>query len=187
MRKRERADRDFYRTPVAAVDLANDLMDHNLKWWEPCAGDGAISSRLENIVFSSDIHPMAKGIKKLDVMSCKKPTNIDAVITNPPFFLAYNILDRCLFEWKIPALLLLRIEPLSTQKRNSYTKYLSHMNIVSSLIKFETETGRIVHGNGTIRCAWCLFQTKKVKYTITKWVTFEKTLSELFDLEKSKL
>lgn len=179
MRYRERADRDFYRTPIQAVELADDLMDKSLRWWEPCAGDGAISKNLSGIVYASDIYPMIDGIETLDMLTCDKPSNVDAIVTNPPFFAQYELLDRCLFDWKIPALLLIRIEPLSTQKRNNYTKYLSKLHIVSSLIKFQTEDGRIVNGNGTVRCGWCLFTPEEVSYTETKWVTFKKNVNTL--------
>lgn len=179
MRQRERADRDFYRTPVEAAELAIDLMDKNLQWWEPCAGDGAISSNVPGITYASDIHPMSNGIDKLDMLTCDKPDNVNAVVTNPPFFAQYELLDRCLYEWKIPALLLVRVEPLSTQKRNHYTKHLSKLHIVSSLIKFETEDGRIVNGNGTVRCGWFLFTPETVEYTQTKWVTFKKNVNTL--------
>jgi hypothetical protein len=168
-----REERDFYRTPRECVELAGALMDNALQWWEPCAGDGAISGRYpELIAVASDIHPLANGIRQLDVLQCTKPTNVDAIITNPPFFAAYDILDRALFEWGIPALMLIRIEPLSTLKRNRYTAHLSHMHIVSNLISFETAGGRIVNGNGTVRCAWCLFTPNVVPFTMTKWVTY---------------
>ena len=47
---RKRADRDFYRTPNPCVELAAALMDKSLRWWEPCAGDGAISSRYPELI-----------------------------------------------------------------------------------------------------------------------------------------
>src|ERR1700693_1173604 len=111
MRKRNREARDFYRTPRECVRLASDLMPKNLRWWEPCAGDGAISSFYDEIVFASDIHPMAQNIQSLDVLTCQRPEGVNAIITNPPFGTAYEILDRALFEWKVPTLFLMRIEP----------------------------------------------------------------------------
>jgi hypothetical protein len=168
-----RADRDFYRTPQECVELAAPLMDNALRWWEPCAGDGAISAWYSSLIsFASDIHPLKPEIKKLDALRCDKPDGIDAIITNPPFYAAYALLDRALFEWRIPALMLIRIEPLSTLKRKQYTAHLSHMNIVSNLIAFETADGRIVNGNGTMRCAWCLFSPRTVQFTITHWVAY---------------
>ena len=65
--------------------------------------------------------PNFDGIEKLNVLTCDKPKDVDAIITNPPFFAINEILDRALFEWKIPILLLCRIEPLSTKIRNHYT------------------------------------------------------------------
>ena len=169
----DREDRDFYKTPAECVALASSLMDKNLRWWEPCAGDGAISSYYPEIVLASDIHPMGEGIEVMDVLNCPKPDHVDAVITNPPFVAAYEILDRALFEWKIPALFLIRVEPLSTQKRIKYTKHLWRENIVSSLVNFKTKDGRVVHGNGTMRCAWCLFVPYTVPHTVTEWVMYQ--------------
>ena len=173
MRQRLHSARDFYRTPRECVELAKDLMDGSLRWWEPCAGDGAISSTLPQVTFASDIHPLKEGIDKLDILTCDKPDNVDAIITNPPFFAINEILNRALFEWKIPILLLIRIEPLSTQKRNYFTKFISNMHIVSSLIKFTTEDNRIVNGNGTMRCAWTLFNPIQQNQCITKWVVYD--------------
>ena len=183
MRQRLHSERDFYRTPKECVELAKELMDDSLRWWEPCAGDGAINSVLPQVTFASDIQPLKEGIEKLDILTCDKPDDVDAIITNPPFFAINEILDRALFEWKIPILLLIRIEPLSTQKRNSYTKFISNMNIVSSLIKFTTGDGRIVNGNGTMRCAWALFSPIEQKQCITKWVVY-KNLSGLVGNEQ---
>tara|TARA_R100001463_G_scaffold118098_2_gene173752 strand:+ start:163 stop:678 length:516 start_codon:yes stop_codon:yes gene_type:complete len=169
MRNRKTADREFYRTPKEAVLLAGNIMN-NVQWWECCAGDGSISNVLPKITYASDIHPLAEGIDTLDVLTCPKPNNIDAVITNPPFTLAQNILDRCLFEWDIPVLLLVRIEPFCTVKRKKYADLISDMHIVTNLIRFETEDGRIVNGNGTMRCAWMLFKPNHVGGCNTKWV-----------------
>jgi len=169
MRNREVADREFYRTPTEAVLLANELMEDVL-WWECCAGDGAISSVLSKVTYASDIHPLAKGIDKLDILTCSRPNNVDAVITNPPFSLAEKILDRCLFEWSMPVLLLARIEPFCTIKRKRYSDLMSDMHIVTNLIRFETEDGRIVNGNGTMRCAWMLFKPNHSGICRTEWV-----------------
>ena len=171
MRKKIKEKFEFYRTPHFCALLAKPLMDPTLRWWEPCAGDGAISNTLD-VSFASDINPRIDKIHKLDVFSCDKPENIDAAITNPPCSFTYDIIDKFLFDFKIPILLLIRVEPLSTKINNSYTKHLKEMHIVSELIKFETENGRIVNGNGTMRCAWCLFTPEKVEYTKTKWVKY---------------
>jgi len=171
MRNRIKADREFYRTPKEAVLLADKLMD-NLRWWECCAGDGAISNVLSKVTYASDIHPLAEDIDTLDILTCHRPDNVDAVITNPPFSLAQDILDRCLFEWSMPVLLLARIEPFCTMKRKRYSDMMSDMHIVTNLIRFETEAGRIVNGNGTMRCAWMLFKPSHAGGCNTEWVSW---------------
>ena len=62
MRQRLHSERDFYRTPKECVELAKELMDDSLRWWEPCAGDGAISSVLPQVTFASDIQPLKDGV-----------------------------------------------------------------------------------------------------------------------------
>lgn len=164
---------EFYPTPTQAVDLAIPLMDLNLFWWEPCAGDGAISDRLP-IKFSSDIEPLKDGIHTLDVLTCDKPKGVNAIITNPPFSLGYDIVHRALFEWKIPCLMLMRVEYMAGKNRMDIRKHMTKMHIVSELIKFTTTEGRVVNGNGTGRCAWMLFEPDKTPDTVeTKFVLYE--------------
>jgi hypothetical protein len=80
-----------------------------------------------------------------------------------------------MLEWKIFALLLMRVEYMAAKKRHDMALYMSHMHIVSDLIKFTTETGRIVNGNGTGRCAWMLFDPNKTTdEIILKYVKYKK-------------
>ena len=163
---------EFYPTPIEAVDLAIPLMDKTLSWWEPCAGDGAISNRLD-IDFSSDLEPQAPFISTLNVLECDKPEGVQAIITNPPFTLGYDIVHRALFEFKIPALMLMRVEYMAGKNRMDIRKHMTKMHIVSELIKFTTTSGRVVNGNGTGRCAWMLFEPDKTPDTVeTKFVLY---------------
>lgn len=170
--RRNKEFNEFYVTPPQAVDLAKPLMDNDLLWWECCAGDGAISNRLP-ITFASDINPQAENIQTLDVLECEKPKGVNAIITNPPFTLGYDIVHRALFTWNIPALMLMRVEYMSGKNRLEVRKHLTKMHIVSELIKFTTSDGRVVNGNGTARCAWFLFEPNKIPSTIeTKFVLY---------------
>ena len=105
-------------------------------------------------------------------MVMDKPKNIEGIITNPPFTLGYELIKKSLYEWKIPALLLLRVEYIAAKSRQDVVKYMTDMHIVSDLIKFETISGRIINGNGTGRCAWMLFDPDanpdyiKMKYVL---------------------
>lgn len=148
---------EFYPTPLEAIELARPLLNMKRLWWEPCAGDGRIVDYYDNVVLGTDIFPRSPKVQYGDFMNMDKPDNIEGIITNPPFSLGYDLIKRCLFIWKIPCLLLLRTEYIAAKARQDVVKHLTDMHIVSDLIKFQTESGRIVNGNGTGRCAWMLF------------------------------
>lgn len=165
---------EYYPTPFPAIELARPLLDVNKKWWEPCAGDGRILEYFDNVILGTDINPKSPKVLQGDFTLMSKPDNIDGVITNPPFTLGYSLIKKCLYEWKIPCLLLLRVEYIAAKARQDVVKHLVEMHIVSDLIKFETETGRIVNGNGTGRCAWMLFDPKQLpEYIRMKYVLYK--------------
>jgi hypothetical protein len=177
MRARKKEDKEeyeFYPTPIDAIELARPLLDQSKNWWEPCAGDGRILNHFDNVIIGTDINPRSKEIQKGDFMVMDKPKNVEGIITNPPFTLGYELIKKALYEWKIPALLLLRVEYIAAKVRQDVVKYMTDMHIVSDLIKFQTISGRIVNGNGTGRCAWMLFDPNespehiKMKYVLYK-------------------
>lgn len=177
MRSKKMADKsafEFYATPKEAVLLAKPLMDPKIKWWEPCAGDGAIRDNLPNVIKSSDINIMADNIEQLDVLKCEKPKGITGMITNPPFTLGHDIIKRALFEWKIPALMLMRVEYMAGKNRLDIRKHMTKMCIVSDLIKFRRDDDTYINGNGTGRCAWMLFDPNQtVKQVELTWGLYE--------------
>lgn len=173
-KKKDKEEYEFYPTPLEAIELARPLLDMKKKWWEPCAGDGRILEYYDNIIIGTDIKPRSSTVEYGDFMNMDKPINVEGIITNPPFTLGYELVKKSLFEWKIPCLLLMRVEYIAAKNRQDVTKYLSDMHIVSDLIKFKTESGRIVNGNGTGRCAWMLFDPNndsehiRMKYVLYK-------------------
>lgn len=86
----ERKERDFYRTPLSAVEVLIPHIRHIKNYVEPCAGDGALAEHLGRFgkyyAYLSDICPQdsTKPIHKMnvfDITSC----NAQAFITNPPW------------------------------------------------------------------------------------------------------
>ena len=89
-KKQNKEEHEFYPTPIDAVELARTLLDQNKKWWEPCAGDGALIEHLETkgiCMWASDIEPQAKGIhtSPYDKLGFDELVESDYVITNPPW------------------------------------------------------------------------------------------------------
>lgn len=175
MRNRKEKEKfEYYPTPYEAIELARPLLDPNKKWWEPCAGDGRILRHFNNVILGTDIEPRSQDVSEGDFTKMSKPEGIEGVITNPPFSLGYDLVKKSLFEWKIPCLLLMRVEYIAAKARQDVVKYMTDMHIVSDLIKFQTESGRIVHGNGTGRCAWMLFEpNEKPNFIRLKYVLYK--------------
>ena len=173
-KKEDKEEHEFYPTPIDAVELARPLLDQNKKWWEPCAGDGRILKHFDNVILGTDIKPRSAEVQEDDFRTMDKPENIEGIITNPPFTLGYDLIKKSLYEWKIPALLLMRVEYIAAKARQDVVKHMTDMHIVSDLIKFETISGRIVNGNGTGRCAWMLFDPNKTpEYIRMKYVLYK--------------
>lgn len=172
--RKEKEEFEYYPTPYEAIELARPLLDINKRWWEPCSGDGRILKYFDNVVLGTDINPRSSEVQKQDFTKANKPDNIDGIITNPPFTLGYDLVKKSLFDWKIPCLVLMRVEYIAAKARQDVVKHLTDMHIVSDLIKFETETGRIVNGNGTGRCAWMLFDPNEIpEYIRMKYVLYK--------------
>ena len=65
----ERKSRDFYPTPMEAVEPLLEHLPENFLFVEPCAGNGALIEHLETkgiCTWASDIEPQAEGIHKCD-------------------------------------------------------------------------------------------------------------------------
>lgn len=154
MRTRDREENDFYRTPIEAVRLISHMVTPNA--WEPCAGDGRISLTL-GLTHASDIDPKHDSIKQIDFLQSGNIFDADMIVTNPPFKLWREIINHS-FELNLPALLLIPEEKLAGSNNKDLQRHVYYRGTVSSLIKFDTLSGRIVNGNGTLRCGWFLFK-----------------------------
>ncbi len=87
----ERNPRDFYRTPVEAVEPLIPFIQDVDSFCEPCAGDGALVRSLVNIglrcTTAYDISPQAINIDRLDALALEEKDLgcADLIITNPPW------------------------------------------------------------------------------------------------------
>lgn len=112
---RERAN-DLNETPACATKTLMWVEKLPPVIWEPCAGRGAISRELfkgGHTVFRSDLvaHPGADpGIAtRVDfLMEQKMPPGVQAIVTNPPFKNADDIIRKGL-SFGVPVIVLLRL------------------------------------------------------------------------------
>lgn len=159
---------DFYETSKEAVD---ELVEHYLKSiftsdvqiLEPCCGDGAIAKALGGRgyrnVWCNDLDPARAGHTHLDARThdFARPVPgfvpVNAVVTNPPFNQAFDILKN--LHPQVPAIaLLLRLTFLEpTKDRGPWlAKYPPNKLIVLPRHSF-TGDGK----TDSVTCAWMIW------------------------------
>lgn len=142
---RKREENDFYATPTEATELF--LKNHNLKdvgtFLEPACGQGHISKVLKRYfqnsnIISTDLVDRGYGQGGIDFLK-NDFEKVDVVITNPPFKLAYEFIEKSLSVAKKQVIMFAKIQFLETERRaelfeNTPLKYVYvHSNRVSPM------------------------------------------------------
>lgn len=91
----ERKERDLYETPAW---VTHALVPHlpfmfRRKVWEPAAGSGKMVSALQERGIEVTGTDISSGV---DFLSAEYLPGIDSIITNPPYELAFEFIDRAL-------------------------------------------------------------------------------------------
>ena len=105
--ERGRADSDFYPTPPEVTHALVNAYPrlHQDVIWEPCCGDGAMIAALndqgcQRVVGSDvEVYPMVRGLKTLRMNAFDAtvlPKNVTAIVTNPPFEIAPELIMHLL-------------------------------------------------------------------------------------------
>jgi hypothetical protein len=85
----DREGRDFYATPAWVTEALLQHIRLRGPVWEPCCGDGAMSTVLAANgynVFSSDIAERGFGTAGIDFLTCRSmPEGCRSIVTNPPY------------------------------------------------------------------------------------------------------
>ena len=121
---------DLYQTPPEAVHalVKAENLPHNI--WEPACGPGSIMQTLEGLghrVWGSDLVDYGQpGLVGVDfLMETKAPFGINCIVTNPPFKLAEQFVEKAL-ELCPQVIMLLRLAFLTSEKR---TNILEHSGL----------------------------------------------------------
>ncbi len=136
---RERVDNDFYATPTSAVEAILNEVKLNGSILEPAAGQGHISKVLKQYypyseIVSTDLVqregrfgiPIQGGV---DFLTYNFNRKFDNIITNPPFTLAQEFIERALELSNDKVIMFAKIQLLEGSKRremfdNSPLKYV---------------------------------------------------------------
>ena len=162
---------DDFQTPPEALDCLIPYINKGWKIWECSEGKGYLSESLWSRGFNvvgSDIlgyNPSVVGVTSLDVTKKKtyqryfgkdflnwELVEFDCIITNPPFSLKEQFLERC-FSFKKPFALLLPLTTLESEKRHKiFREHKIQLIIPNKRFNFETPSGK---GSGSwFATAW---------------------------------
>ena len=159
----ERKPRDFYPTPMEAVEPLMEHLPENFLFAEPCAGNGALIKHLETkgiCMWASDIEPQAKGIHECDYseVGILEVLESEYIITNPPWnrTLLHPMIDH--FSLLKPTWLLFDADWVHTKQSAEYIKICSKIVSVGRIKWFGNMTGKD-------NCAWYLFDDNMTNHS----------------------
>ncbi len=92
-----REETDFYPTPpqVTKSFLKHEKLEGEI--WEPACGEGHISKCVEEIygsIISTDLYDRGYGKSGVDFLDDKNKKKVDTIITNPPFSLFSDFVEK---------------------------------------------------------------------------------------------
>lgn len=124
---------DYYATPPEAVEkLLKQRTFDGVKVLEPCVGGGHIMGALKQAMPQADFTALDivdrgyPGTIKADFLTWEGPADYDTIITNPPYMLASEFIEKCHEHLKDGGQLamFLKIQFLEGMKRESlFTQY----------------------------------------------------------------
>jgi len=153
----ERKPRDFYPTPIEAVEPLIPHLPREFTYTEPCAGDGALCGHLDHFggicMWASDIEPQHEGIHPNDYseIDYKEMIESEFVITNPPWDrkVLHPLIDY--FRVRKPTWLLFDADWMHTRQASPYLVNCEKIISVGRIKWFGNMTGKD-------NCAWYLFK-----------------------------
>lgn len=149
---------DHYDTPAYTIESLLECHDIQYPVLEPCAGNFAIVDKLgDGVVITNDINPSSRATYNYDYLEQSfAGDNPHTVITNPPFNIAQEMIERAL-EDVIEGgevIMLLRLNFLGAQKRKRFWDFapLKHIYVLSKRPCF-------INGKSdSVEYAWFVFQ-----------------------------
>ena len=133
----------------------------DLTIWEPAAGEGilarALIARGFHVVCSDiETHPLQYQFP-LDFLTEQMPYHYDCIVTNPPFSLKYEWLERC-YDLGKPFALLLPLETLGSVKAQALFREYGKPAVIlmSPRVDFKMPDAGWLGGGAQFPTAWFL-------------------------------
>ncbi len=163
----ERNERDFYQTPIKAVEPLITHLPDTFTFAEPCAGDGRLVQNIAKLTnnggvatFMCDIEPQEDWIMVGDALEAVIPETVDYIITNPPWDrkLLHPMIER--FAAIKPTWLLFDADWMHTMQSIPYMPWCSKIVSVGRVKWIEGSTSV-----GKDNAAWYLFDANHLGET----------------------
>jgi hypothetical protein len=142
---------DDFQTPKIALTPLIPFLKKDWEIWECAEGKGNLTQGLKEqgfSVYGSDL----KDNSACDFLTWQPFQKFDCIVTNPPFSLKQEFLQRC-YELKKPFALLLPLTTFETAKRQElFKKYGLQVIFFDKRINFETPSGK--GGGSWFATAW---------------------------------
>ena len=161
----DRVERDYYPTPIEAVEPLIDHLPYDFDYIEPCAGDGRLVDHITKLteggaecLFKSDIEPRAKDVKEFDafLLDFGGSGVVDFVITNPPWERSFlhSFIEKYIYI--APTWLLFDADWMHTKQSAMYMTYCKKVVSVGRVKWIEGSKN-----TGKDNCCWYLFDLEK--------------------------
>jgi len=115
--KRGRANNDYYATNPESTKALLKVENIIYPALEPCCGEGHISKLLTGDVTSNDLINREYGNGGIDFLKWKPDREYNTIITNPPFNLFTEFMEKGLKETKNKLILFGKLQALEGKKR----------------------------------------------------------------------
>lgn len=160
---------DACQTPAYAVDPLLPYIPEGLNIWEPAAGEGL----LENALLDSGYH-----VESSDILTGRnffeyEPETWDCIVTNPPYSVHFQWLERC-YQLGKPFALLLKVEILGTKTaQEMFDQFGIEVIFVNPRISFKMPHKGWDGGGAQFPTAWFTFG-----FNIGQQMTFAKVVPD---------
>ena len=137
-----------FQTPPEALNPLLPYINKDWLIWECAAGEGNLVKEFKRLEYKCVGTDLNTGQDFLTF----EPNHFDCIITNPPYSIKQEFLERC-YWWGKPFALLLPLTAFETEKRqNLFKKYGVEVIMFNKRINFKTPSGE---GSGSwFATAW---------------------------------
>jgi hypothetical protein len=107
-------------------------------------------------VIASDVQPLYEGVQKRDFFEWE-PDEWDMMLTNPPYSLIDDFIERC-YQLGKPFALLCDVNHLGGKRRQEMYRANGGVSVImlGGRLNFETPSGRIADSSATFETCWII-------------------------------